>query len=392
MKNCYYCFDGFECQDCYYSYGTHYNKNCVDCYYVRKSELLYDCTNMEVCYNLKYSCYCKQASDSYFLFNCRNVQNCFMSSNLRNKSYYLFNKQVTKEEYEKFIAAINFSDYKTILDLKKQFLEEIVEKTPIPPFFLENCENVTGNLAKNCSNVERAFESRDLKDGYNCFQAYECKDIMNCYMSGINSEGIFQGVATGIESYYCKNCAFVWHSANMEYCYLCVNCQDCFGCIGLRKKQYCILNKQYTKEEYEQTKKRMIESMRERGEYGMFFPAELNPFHYEDTIASDIFGEGNRDIFEKEYTAYQNLIVDSSSVQTCPLSGMAFRYTKSEIEFYTKEKIPLPRVAFPMRHKARMELMNTGFEEKEIRGLRTTFRTPEKRNIVDEKTYEDSLK
>jgi hypothetical protein len=28
------------------------------------------------------------------------------------------------------------------------------------------------------------------------------------------------------------------------------NCSFCLGCIGLKNKQFCILNKQYTKEEW----------------------------------------------------------------------------------------------------------------------------------------------
>ena len=33
-----------------------------------------------------------------------------------------------------------------------------------------------------------------------------------------------------------------------------------FGCEGLRKKQYCILNKQYSKEEYENVKIKLLKT------------------------------------------------------------------------------------------------------------------------------------
>jgi hypothetical protein len=32
--------------------------------------------------------------------------------------------------------------------------------------------------------------------------------------------------------------------------YECHDCQSCLGCVGLRHKRYCILNRQFKKEEY----------------------------------------------------------------------------------------------------------------------------------------------
>jgi hypothetical protein len=47
----------------------------------------------------------------------------------------------------------------------------------------------------------------------------------------------------------------IYYSANIEYSFNCYNCTFCFACLGLRKKNYCILNKQYTKEEYQKLKR-----------------------------------------------------------------------------------------------------------------------------------------
>jgi len=41
---------------------------------------------------------------------------------------------------------------------------------------------------------------------------------------------------------YCTDCT------DCNYCH---HCEDCFMCTWLHNKRYCILNKQYTKEEYE---------------------------------------------------------------------------------------------------------------------------------------------
>ncbi len=50
-------------------------------------------------------------------------------------------------------------------------------------------------------------------------------------------------------------------NAKCFYCKLLTGCQNCFGCISLRNASYCILNKQYTKEEYEALVPQIIEHM-----------------------------------------------------------------------------------------------------------------------------------
>jgi hypothetical protein len=47
----------------------------------------------------------------------------------------------------------------------------------------------------------------------------------------------------------------------MIYCDSCDACKNCFGCTGLKHKEYCILNKQYTPEEYEQKVSKIIDKM-----------------------------------------------------------------------------------------------------------------------------------
>ena len=55
-----------------------------------------------------------------------------------------------------------------------------------------------------------------------------------------------------------NNCSGLFHSQdctnchNSSYLQECVWCHDCFNCKNLINKSYCIDNKQYTKQEYEQ--------------------------------------------------------------------------------------------------------------------------------------------
>jgi len=57
----------------------------------------------------------------------------------------------------------------------------------------------------------------------------------------------------------------------------------------LNTAKYCILNKQYTKEEYEKLMPKIIEYMEKTEEWGEFFPASLSPFGYNETIAMEYF-------------------------------------------------------------------------------------------------------
>lgn len=59
----------------------------------------------------------------------------------------------------------------------------------------------------------------------------------------------------------------------------------------MKKKNFCILNKEYSEKDYKKLIGELIEAMTERGEYGEFLPAEYSPFEYGETAANDYFPE-----------------------------------------------------------------------------------------------------
>ena len=75
----------------------------------------------------------------------------------------------------------------------------------------------------------------------------DCVDILHTHMS----EHMYQTIN-------CRKCYNVLYAENCEECrncehiINCFGCEYCFGCSNLFQKRYCIFNKQYTKEEYEQ--------------------------------------------------------------------------------------------------------------------------------------------
>ena len=117
---------------------------------------------------------------------------------------------------------------------------------------------------------------------------------------GNNSMRIYEGISIGNTadnisfSYMCYN-----DIRNLIYCMNCVNgTNNCFGCVGLNHKQYCILNKQYTREEYEELVPRIIEHMMKTGEWGEFFPSSLSPFGYNETVAQEYFPLSRKEVLE----------------------------------------------------------------------------------------------
>ncbi|MBU0627205.1 hypothetical protein KKH82_07470 [Patescibacteria group bacterium] len=50
-------------------------------------------------------------------------------------------------------------------------------------------------------------------------------------------------------------------SSNIYYSYFLHNCSYCLGCVGLINKQFCIFNKEYSKEERLKLANKIFEQM-----------------------------------------------------------------------------------------------------------------------------------
>jgi hypothetical protein len=71
------------------------------------SSLLYMDTNIgSQSSNVKFSVQSKFCTDCEFIFNSKNLNNCFMCFGLQNKSYCIFNKQYSKKEYYEIVDKI----------------------------------------------------------------------------------------------------------------------------------------------------------------------------------------------------------------------------------------------------------------------------------------------
>lgn len=281
-KNCHLVNCSENCENCYYGKLIQNSKDVMDSAYAYNSELLYECFSVKNCYNCTYLSYSQNCTDCFFSENLRGCNNCFLSSNLVNKEYYFKNEQLSKEEYEKRVKEYLGSE-EGIARAKKEWHE--LRKNRIHKGVNNiNCENCTGDFLINCKNCFDCFDLSDSEDCRYITVGVDVKDSQDCNNIYIKNELCYE-VLSAIEIYQTLFSLYVFHSQNVMYSQHCHNSKNLFGCSGLRKKEYCILNKQYTKEEYEELVPRIIEHMKKTGEWGQHFPLEHGFFGYNETVA-----------------------------------------------------------------------------------------------------------
>ena len=83
-KNCYLCRSLLKCENSSYIYRTIGTKDSFDITYSFNLQNSYDCLFCHDSFNLNFSENSRDSIESYFLFDCRNCQNCFICCNLRN--------------------------------------------------------------------------------------------------------------------------------------------------------------------------------------------------------------------------------------------------------------------------------------------------------------------
>lgn len=219
--------------------------------------------------------------------------------------------------------------------------------------------------------------------------------VYDTYAIGFNIENSYEILVGGDGTYNSAFSTYIPNCYNVKYSSSLNNCHDCFGCIGLRNKQYCILNKQYTKEQYEELIPKIIKHMNDmpyidsKGriyKYGEFFPSELSPFAYNETIAQEYFPLNKEQAMEQGYkwreTEERNYNIDmrtndipdsikdipndiASKIIECAHGGNcnqqcteAFKIIPEEFEFYKRMDLPIPRLCPNCRHYERLAERN----------------------------------
>ncbi len=174
---------------------------------------------------------------------------------------------------------------------------------------------------------------------------------------------------------FSKFCNKISESLYVDSCF---NCNNLFGCISLRNKEYCILNKQYSKKEYDELVPRIIEHMKNHGEWGEFFPINISPFKYNESVADEYFPISKEECLEKgwrwrdddekgfydgpSFEIPMNIsdVGDEilKQILTCEVTGDSYRIIPQELRFYRKMGLPIPKRCPNQRHRDRLSLRN----------------------------------
>lgn len=367
-RNCYLIVESSNNEDCLYGYWLQKCTDCCDVSFSHESRQCYETDNCYGCERLLWSQNCTNCSDSAFLRDCIACRNCLLCINLRQKEYCIGNEQLTKEEFERRKAELLTGSDSRIKVLKEQFHAFTMSQPHKAAQFVQ-AEDCTGDYIR---------ESTRCHDCYDAFYAEDCahaehvwrnaKNIMDASTAGRDAELMYESINAGINSQRILFCNQTWSGcSDLLYCQSCFSSQHCFGCVGLRHKHYCILNKQYTKEEYETLVSRLINHMRSTGEYGEYFPMSLSVFEYRESVAQEYFPLSGEEEQKEAYLGPPVELPDNiadvldeitKKILLCEKSSKPYKIIPQELAFYRSMNIPLPHNCPDQRHRDRLALRN----------------------------------
>lgn len=372
LKNCYFTFHTSFVEDCMYSEMVNGSRDCIDCTYTTQSELCYGCTWSNSCYRLLDSEMCENCSDSIFLRFCNGCRHCFGCVNLRHQEYCVFNEQKSKEEYEDFVRSFRSDSFREREQMREKF-HSFAVRHPVPHMIARQTEGASGNMLQEVHDVFDSYFAMQAEHLRRCFSVSKiCKDCSDYTTWGDNAELLYECASCGSNAQHLLFCYECFEgTSNLLYCMQCIGCSDCFGCVSLKKKRYCILNKQYTQSEYEVLVPKIIAHMRTSGEWGEFFPISLSPVAYNHTIAQRYYPKTRQEVaalggrwIEEQFPEAAEAIEASTLLDGIPetddpiivksaRSGRPFKITSREIQRYRAFRVPLPRLTYDERMEDR---------------------------------------
>jgi hypothetical protein len=389
LKNCYLLFNSNNTEDSAYGNGVDYCAQCYDNSHIQKCQMCYGSFWLMNCNQAYFSSRCEDCTNVWFSRDCVGCSDCFGCVNLRLKKYCIFNVQYGREEYLERIAEMKLSSW---TGLSRQIVAAEKLWNSHPYKYLQGVQNseVSGDYITNSKNVQESYLIRAGEEiKYSQYaQVPVVKDVYDTSLFGQGSELLYETCVCGWGARNLKFCYETWGDvADSEYCISCQHASNLFGCIGMRGR-YCILNKAYSKEEYEalisRIKKHMddmpyIDKQGRVYKYGEFFPPEFAPVAYTHSIApehipltkDEALAQGFvwLDSEEKEYQTnfkaadLPDDIKDvseniSKEIIQCADCKKGYRIIPDELRFLKQIGVPLPRTCVDCRHSARIKQRN----------------------------------
>ena len=390
-KNCFMVAWADYCESVYYSSILNGLKFSSDCLRGWESELCYESIGFINNYRTFFSDESDNCVDVWFSRNCYSCTNCVGCVNLRGASNCIFNVKYSKEEYGEKIKEMKLDSWSGLRKVEKKAYEFWLTK-PYREYHGHSLNlNVTG---------EYTFQSKNSKEGYIVNYAENCKwcqfitvastkDCMDYSGWGNNVELIYESGQIGDGVSNCKFSVDCFEdSVNTEYSLWCVRSKNNFGCVNLKRKSYCILNKQYNKESFDKLRMQIIIDMKKNPyvdglgrayPYGEFFGVCFGKFAYNNSNAGKFFPKTKEQAKAQGYawndeenlttqaTIKASLLpetiretIDSilEEIIECSNCARAYKIVQGELDFLRKINLPLPHECPKCRENTRFFRMN----------------------------------
>lgn len=390
-KNCYLVFWADYCENVYYSSILNGLKWSADCIRGFNSELCYGSVGFSRNYRVFFSDECNDCVDVWFSRNCYGCSDCVGSVNLRGAKNCIFNVQYSKEEYKQKIQEMNLSSWTSLQNLFKK-AQDFWLSQPYREYNGNNLNlNVTGEHIYSSKNSQECFIVNGLE---NCkwtqlITVPPAKDCMDYSGWGNNAELIYESVNVGENASHVKFSALCFPDAlNLEYCIWNVSGKNNFGCVNLKRKKYCILNKEYPKEDFEKLREQIIEDMKKNPYldrlgreiyYGNFFPLDFSFFSYNRSNGMKFVPKSKEEALTEGYTwndtenqsaactiKSETLpptikeTVDSilEEIIECSSCKRGYKIVQGELELLRKMGLPVPHECPKCRENKRFDREN----------------------------------
>lgn len=392
-ESSYLVFDSSRVTACLYGLSLRNCQRCMDCYFVDSCSDCYECVDCVDSKGLFFSEHCGGCHDSFFLSNCRNCSDCMFCANLVDAKFCIFNKFVGEEKFRQFVKEQSL-DSVVHLEQAKNSFQDFIKDNPIPSRFETDCQDCTGNYLHNCNTVRNGYELRNCRNVVNCYglsDAESCVDGLG-FGEGLSDSALF--VDVGINSSFVFQSVECWNNVHhLRYCSHCEDSSNLFGCVGLRGKEYCILNKQYTKEDYFTTVDAIVRMMRAKRKWGKPLAPLFSGFAYNHSLAGELFplsqaqatlmgyhwdersdgikpsqlltlGDINSPIafadLPDSLSGATSLDEVYNSIYLCEMTGRPFRIVKEEAQLLHAMHIAPPTRCFEQRHTERLKKLSLG--------------------------------
>ncbi len=257
-------------------------------------DIVYQSTGIIKSYKVFYSKYIYSSNNIRFCTNMMSCSECMFCDGLSNASYCIRNQQFTEEEYQ---------EKKQELLSQKQLFETRYKEIAVAGQNLASA-NCKGNFIIKSTNVENGINAYQINNGRNIINAWGAEldeNIVDCCLWGTPAakDNYFCNMFGGWDNNYGWWNSYYW--SNNYYCIYCDACSYCLGCVGLKNRQFCILNKEYSKEERFILANKIFKNMEADWTLWQFFPWSMSPFYFNDSFAYLIDDTFTKEEVSKEW-------------------------------------------------------------------------------------------